>query len=56
VPRTIKESQGLRGQPQTAGLVARLGVRATEHGTAVARLLDAGAIPLGLTNVSELLM
>jgi fatty acid amide hydrolase 2 len=56
VPCTIKESMGLAGQPQSAGLVARRHVRAPAHATTVARLLDAGAIPLGLTNVSELLM
>lgn len=56
VPFTIKESQGYAGQPHTAGLVARKDVRAPAHGAAVERLLATGAIPIGLTNVSELLM
>lgn len=56
VPCTIKESMGLAGLPQTAGLVARAHVRASEDATTVARLRAAGAIPIGLTNVSELLM
>lgn len=56
VPCTIKECFGLRGMPQTAGLVARREHRASEDATAVARLRAAGAIPVGVTNVSELLM
>ncbi len=56
VPCTIKEAFALTGMPQTAGLVARRGYRATEDAVTVARLRAAGAIPLGVTNVSELLM
>ncbi len=56
VPCTIKESFELAGMPHTAGLVARRGVRASRDATAVRRLREAGAIPLGVTNVSELLM
>ena len=56
VPCTIKESFALTGMPQTGGLVARSGVVASEDATAVARLRAAGAIPLGVTNVSELCM
>lgn len=56
VPCTIKESMGVAGLPQTAGLVARRNVCASDDATTVARLRAAGAIPLGLTNVSELLM
>lgn len=56
VPCSIKESMGLEGYPQTAGMVSRKHVHATQDATTVARLRAAGAIPLGLTNVSELLM
>lgn len=56
VPCTIKESFGLKGMPNTAGLVARRHVRAHEDATAVARVRRAGAIPLGVTNIPELCM
>jgi fatty acid amide hydrolase 2 len=56
VPCTIKESFALEGMPNTAGLVARKGVRAARDAVTVARLRRAGAIPLGVTNVSELCM
>jgi fatty acid amide hydrolase 2 len=56
VPCSIKESIGLRGMPFTSGLVARADVIADEDATTVARLKAAGAIPLGVTNVSELCM
>ncbi len=54
VPCTIKESFAVAGLPNSAGLHHRRGRLATEHATVVARLVDAGAIPLGVTNVSEL--
>ena len=54
VPCTIKESFGLAGMPNTAGSVARREVVAEHSATAVQRLIDAGAIPLGVTNTSEL--
>ena len=56
VPCSIKESFALAGMPQTAGLVARRGTVSRSDATAVARLRAAGAIPLGVTNVSELCM
>ncbi len=56
VPCTIKESFSLRGMPWSGGLVSRREVRATEDATAVRRLRGAGAIPMGVTNVSELCM
>ncbi len=56
VPCTVKEAFALTGMPQTAGLVANKGVVATEDAVAVRRLRTAGAIPLGVTNVSELCM
>jgi fatty acid amide hydrolase 2 len=54
VPFTIKESIALRGMPHSAGLVARSESRARDTAPAVQFLLDAGAIPLGMTNTSEL--
>ncbi len=56
VPCTIKESFALEGMPNSGGLVARRDHIATEDATAVKRLRAAGAIPLGVTNVSELCM
>jgi fatty acid amide hydrolase 2 len=56
VPCTIKEAFALEGMPNTGGLVARRGRPATRDATAVARLRAAGAIPMGVTNVSELCM
>ncbi|MEE2828013.1 MAG: amidase [Myxococcota bacterium] len=56
VPCTIKECFALTGMEQTAGLVARKGRVATRDASAVERLRAAGAIPLGVTNLSELCM
>ena len=54
MPFTVKESIALRGMPQSTGLVMRRDFRATETAPPVQRLIDAGAIPLGVTNTSEL--
>ncbi len=54
VPFTVKESIALAGMPQSAGLVARRDFRSTDTAPSVQRLVDAGAIPLGVTNTSEL--
>ncbi len=56
VPCTIKESFALEGMPNSGGLVARKDHRPSEDATAVDRLRRAGAIPMGVTNVSELCM
>jgi fatty acid amide hydrolase 2 len=56
VPCTIKEAFALTGMPNSSGLWSRRDVIAAEDATAVARLRAAGAIPLGVTNVSELCM
>lgn len=56
VPCSIKEAFALRGMPNSAGLVARKDLVVEEDGLTVARLREAGAIPLGVTNVSELCM
>ena len=42
------------GMPHTSGSLARADVVAEHSATAVQRLVDAGAIPLGVTNTSEL--
>src|SRR5699024_2538512 len=44
------------GMPNTAGVVSRVGLRATEDATSVARYRQAGAIPIGVTNTSEACM
>lgn len=54
VPFTVKESIALEGMPNSAGLVARRDHLAARTATAVERLIDAGAIPVGVTNTSEL--
>jgi len=56
VPCSIKECFALRDMPNTSGLPSRVGRPAAGDATAVARLRAAGAIPLGVTNVSELCM
>ena len=54
VPCTIKESFAVEGLPNCVGVVARREHLADRTATAAGRLLDAGAIALGLTNVSEM--
>ena len=54
VPFTVKESIAVAGMPQTAGLLARAGQVAQGNALAVQRLIDAGAIPVAVTNTSEL--
>lgn len=56
VPCTIKESFALKGMPNTAGHHKRIGLIATEDAVTVSRLRRAGAIPIGVTNTSELCM
>jgi fatty acid amide hydrolase 2 len=56
VPCTIKEAFAFAGMPNTSGLWSRRGLVAEKDATTVRRLRDAGAIPLGVTNVSELCM
>jgi fatty acid amide hydrolase 2 len=56
VPCSIKEAFAVAGMPQTGGLLARKGHVADKDAATVARLRAAGAIPLGVTNVSELCM
>lgn len=54
IPFTVKETIALKGMPQSAGLVARSEYRSQTTAPSVQRLIDAGAIPLGVTNTSEL--
>jgi fatty acid amide hydrolase 2 len=56
VPCTIKETFALTGMPNSAGLLGRKDVIAESDAPTVARLRRAGAIPLGVTNTSELAM
>jgi fatty acid amide hydrolase 2 len=56
VPCSIKECFALTGMPNTSGLPARVGIVANKDATAVERLRAAGAIPMGVTNISELCM
>ena len=54
VPFTIKEMISVAGMKQTLGSVHRRDVRQTHDATVVQRWRQAGAIPLGTTNVPEL--
>jgi fatty acid amide hydrolase 2 len=56
VPCTVKESISVAGMPNCAGLVALKERRADENAPAVQRMVDAGFIPLGVTNTSEMTM
>jgi len=56
VPCSVKECFAFKGMPQSAGLVSRKNVVAEEDSLTVQRLRAAGAIPLGVTNTSELCM
>jgi fatty acid amide hydrolase 2 len=54
VPFTVKETIAVEGMPQAAGVIARRDYRAPLNAPTVQRLREAGAIPLGVTNTSEL--
>jgi amidase len=51
VPVVVKESFGIAGRPCTWGIPALKNSKAPANATAVQRLLDAGAVILGATNV-----
>jgi Asp-tRNA(Asn)/Glu-tRNA(Gln) amidotransferase A subunit family amidase len=55
VPVTVKDSFDMAGLPTLCGSKFRLGHRAADDATAVARLRAAGAIVLGKTNCPEFL-
>jgi fatty acid amide hydrolase len=56
VPITVKESLDLTGTPSTYGLTTRANTLAEHDNLYVARMRAAGAIILGKTNVSQLLL
>ncbi|GIY00546.1 fatty-acid amide hydrolase 2-B [Caerostris darwini] len=56
VPFTAKEAILIKGLPSTCGLVCRKGMIADEDSEPVQRLRACGAIPLALTNTSEICM
>lgn len=56
VPCTIKECFALHGMPQCAGLESQKAHVPHTQAPTVERLRGAGAIPLGVTNLSELCM
>ena len=56
VPINVKESFGVAGQPCTWGMAMLRNAKAPADATAVRRLLEAGAVLLGATNVPETLM
>jgi len=56
LPFTVKESFDVEGTPTTMGLASLAGHGAAADAQCVARLRQAGAVLLGKTNVSQLLM
>ncbi|KAM6976923.1 fatty-acid amide hydrolase 2-A-like [Aplochiton taeniatus] len=56
VPFTVKEAFTLQGMPNSTGLVSRRAVISGSDAPTVALLKRVGAIPLGVTNCSELCM
>ncbi|CAH1799494.1 unnamed protein product [Owenia fusiformis] len=56
VPVSIKECFALVGMPNNSGLEARKQLRCHEDAPVVANIRQSGAIPLGVTNTSELCM
>ncbi|XP_047440461.1 fatty-acid amide hydrolase 2-B [Mugil cephalus] len=56
VPLSVKESFALQGMPFTTGMISRQRIVSTVDAPLVALLKRAGAIPLGVTNTSELCM
>ncbi|XP_066535951.1 fatty-acid amide hydrolase 2-A [Hoplias malabaricus] len=56
VPFTVKEAFSLQGMPNSTGLLSRRSVISGMDAPSVALLKRAGAIPLGVTNCSELCM
>ena len=56
VPCTIKEAISVAGMPNCTGLIQRRDYRCAETAPVAERLLDSGAILMGLSNTSELCM
>jgi len=55
LPVTLKESMNVRGLPTTAGVPDLADYRATEDGAIAKRVLGAGAVLLGKTNIPPML-
>jgi fatty acid amide hydrolase 2 len=56
VPCTIKECFEMQGMPNSSGLVSRKNIISSMNAPTVQRIIDSGAIPIGVTNTSELCM
>nr|XP_002734462.1 PREDICTED: fatty-acid amide hydrolase 2-A-like [Saccoglossus kowalevskii] len=56
VPFTTKEAFAHKGMTNTSGLVSRKNMLCTKDAAVVARMKEAGAIPIAVTNCSELCM
>ncbi|KAG2466085.1 fatty-acid amide hydrolase 2-B [Polypterus senegalus] len=56
VPVTVKEAFALQGMPNSSGLVNRRSLVAQSDAAVVSLVKRAGAIPLGVTNCSEVCM
>jgi fatty acid amide hydrolase 2 len=56
IPCTIKECFAFEGMPQSSGLYERRHIRSKTNAPVVQNILDAGAIPMGVSNLSELCM
>lgn len=56
IPITLKEALACKGMPNSSGLWSRRNVIADRDASALRRLRDAGAIVLGVSNISELCM
>ena len=56
LPFTCKDSMAVTGMLQSAGYFFRKGVRAEEDAPAVSQMRRAGAIPIAITNVPEILL
>lgn len=56
VPCSVKESIHMKGMPNTAGLVNRIGIQIEKDAPPVAAMRKAGAVVLGVTNISEACM
>lgn len=55
LPVTLKESMNVRGMPTTVGVFDFANYRATEDGAVPMRVLGAGAVLLGKTNIPPML-
>jgi fatty acid amide hydrolase 2 len=56
IPFTAKEAFGIKGLPNTSGLLNRKNVIAEKDADVIRLMCKAGAIPVGLSNCSELCM